>query len=86
MSTDKSCYSTLSTYNASGAGVVSGPAQGRSSQAKTMVPVWGGKGHDSLSHGNSCGGYPTIEAAYPDYNKNCGVMMSRQCGGTKLSR
>lgn len=88
MSADKSCYSTLSNYNAYGAGLVNGPEtkQPVHSQAVTMVPVWGGKGYDALSHGNSCSGYPTIEAAYPDYNKACGTMMKRACAGTKLSR
>ena len=81
-----SCYATLAGYNSRVAGTVNGPAavSARRSQTFQAVHVWGSMGYEALTHGENyrCGGYFTIEGAYPDYSSKCGKMMRRACAGT----
>tara|TARA_R110002074_G_scaffold149161_1_gene301656 strand:+ start:1613 stop:1888 length:276 start_codon:yes stop_codon:yes gene_type:complete len=91
MSTNESsCYSTLATYNSKVPGTVRASAMvvGRPDNRVMRAPVWGGIGYDTFSHGKDerCGGYFTIEGAYPSYSKNCGASMVRNCAGTELRK
>ena len=90
MSNDSTCYSTLATYNSRRPGTVRATAMvvGKPDNHVTRVPVWGGIGYDTFSHGkeDQCGGYFTIEGAYPSYSKNCGAAMVRNCAGTQLRK
>jgi len=80
-----SCYATLAGYNSRVAGTINGPTavSARRSQKFQAVPVWGSMGYEALTHGENfrCGGYFTIEGAYPDYSSKCGKMMRRACAG-----
>ena len=80
-----SCYATLGGYNSHVAGTVNAPmaVQARPSQAVQAIPVWGSFGYDALTHGRNyrCGGYYTIEGAYPDYSSKCGRRVKRACAG-----
>jgi len=80
------CYATLAGYNSVARGTVHAPvAVTRGvTQRLQAVPVWGSMGYDALTHGQKyrCGGYYTIEGAYPDYSKNCGAYVQRACAGT----
>ena len=80
-----SCYATLAGYNAHVPGTVNAPMaiKARPSQLIQGVPVWGSGGYDVLTHNvpRHCGGYFTIEGAYPDYSKRCGRMVKRACAG-----
>ena len=85
------CYATLGSYNSHVRGTINGPASivNVPSQAIQSIPVWGSQGYDALTHGNlpyQCGGYYSIEGAYPMYNKMCGSLAKRACAGTVLSR
>ena len=80
-----SCYATLGGYNSRVAGTINAPVAVASvpSQAVQAIPVWGSQGYESLSHGAPyrCGGYFTIDSAYPDYSSNCGQYVKRACAG-----
>jgi hypothetical protein len=82
------CYATLGGYNSRVAGTINGsPAVVQvPSQRVQLIPVWGSQGYDALTHGQEyrCGGYYTIQGAYPQYNKMCGSLAKRACAGTKL--
>jgi len=88
MSTDSTCYATLAGYNSKMKGTVHASVDvvGQPDQRITIIPVWGGIGYDTFSHGKDerCGGYFTIEGAYPSYSKNCGRLMRRNCAGVQL--
>ena len=80
------CYATLAGYNSRERGTVNAPvAVTRGvTQRLQAVPVWGSFGYSALTHGDidyHCGGYYTIEGAYPDYSKNCGAYVQRACAG-----
>jgi hypothetical protein len=80
------CYATLAGYNTRSRGNVNAPiAVTRGvTQRLQAVPVWGSFGYSALTHGDidyRCGGYYTIEGAYPDYSKNCGAYVQRSCAG-----
>lgn len=87
---DSNCYATLGGYNSHMKGTINSSAMvvGEPSQRIQQIPVWGGIGYDALSHGvnERCGGYFTIGDAYPHYNKKCGRMMHRACGGSVLRK
>jgi hypothetical protein len=82
------CYATLGGYNSRMPGTINGsPAVVQvPSQRVQLIPVWGSQGYDALTHGQEyrCGGYYTIQGAYPQYNKMCGSLAKRACAGTKL--
>ncbi len=82
------CYATLGGYNSRMPGTINGsPAVVQvHSQRVQLIPVWGSQGYDALTHGQEyrCGGYYTIQGAYPQYNKMCGSLAKRACAGTKL--
>jgi hypothetical protein len=83
------CYATLGGYNSRVPGTINGsPAVVQvPSQRVQQIPVWGSQGYDALTHGGipyRCGGYYTIQGAYPMYNKACGQLATRACAGTKL--
>ena len=83
------CYATLGGYNSRVPGTINGsPAVVQvPSQRVQQIPVWGSQGYDALTHGGipyRCGGYYTIQGAYPMYNKACGQLAKRACAGTKL--
>jgi len=82
------CYATLGGYNAHVPGTINGSPSivQVPSQRVQAIPVWGSQGYDALTHGvpYRCGGYYTIQGAYPSYNKHCGRLAQRACAGTKL--
>jgi len=90
MSQPQTCYATLAKYNTQEKGTIHASAMvvGEPSQRMQLIPVWGGIGYDTFSHGTEerCGGYFTIEGAYPSYSKSCGRRMQRLCSGTKLHK
>lgn len=83
---DSGCYATLQGYNARQQGFINSPAMMTPTPAQNVqvLPVWGASGYDVLTHGQKdrCGGYFTIEGAYPSYASNCGKYMKRACAGT----
>jgi len=84
------CYATLGGYNSMVPGTINGSASivNVPSQRIQQIPVWGSRGYDTFSHGQRfrCGGYFTIQGAYPSYNKMCGSLAKRACAGTRLHR
>ena len=81
-----SCYATLGSYNARQIGTINAPVlvEQSPSQKVQAIPVWGSFGYDAFSHGQDyrCGGYFSIEGAYPDYANKCGKYVRRACAGT----
>ena len=79
------CCLSLSSYNSRIPGSINAPTvvTQTPSQAVQAIPVWGSYGYDALSHGLDyrCGGYFTIEGAYPNYANNCGKYVKRACAG-----
>ena len=80
------CYATLAGYNSRVRGTVQAPVAITKgvTQRIQAIPVWGSMGYDALTHGQDyrCGGYYTIEGAYPDYSNACGSYVQRACAGT----
>ncbi len=81
------CYATLQGYNSRERGTVQAPVAVTKgvTQRIQAIPVWGSMGYDALTHGGidyRCGGYYTIEGAYPDYSNACGSYVQRACAGT----
>lgn len=80
-----SCYATLGGYNSKVTGTINAPLSVTNvpTSAVQAIPVWGSFGYDALTHNQPyrCGGYYTIEGAYPSYSSNCGRYVKRACGG-----
>ena len=79
------CYATLAGYNSRLPGTINAPTVVTQvpSQAIQAIPTWGSYGYEALTHGlpYRCGGYYTIEGAYPDYANGCGKYVKRACAG-----
>jgi len=90
MSHPSTCYATLAKYNSTEPGTVQSSVSVVPNPSSNILraPLWGGMGYDTFSHDQPqrCGGYFTIQGAYPDYSTKCGKMMYRACGGTQLRK
>lgn len=77
-------YASLGNYNEGmGAGPVAPVPAGVPSMKYQVVPVYGGMGYDSLTHGAkvpSCTGHFSLGKAYPQYPNNCTKFTTRLCG------
>ena len=83
MSTDKSCYSTLSTYNTHRTGTVYAPVSKPEvmRHSVTTVPAWAKLSADEANKETSGNGYFSITNAY---RTDKAKMINRACGENAL--